>query len=142
VSELRRPVPVPDEASAPYWEAAARHRLALPRCSRCARLCLPPSSICPSCHSTEPDFSWEELEGRGQVRSWTVIRQSFLPGFADEVPFVLVDVELDVQDELRMIARLLDGPAAPLGVGSRVQLGFEDLPGGAAVPAFELEAGS
>jgi uncharacterized OB-fold protein len=142
VTEARRPVPVPDEVSAPYWAAAALHRLVLPRCARCTALCLPPGSICPSCHSTEPDFTWEEVEGRGRVRSWTVIRQSFLPGFADEVPFALVDVELDAQDELRMIARLLDGPGAPLGVGSRGHLGFEDLPGGAAVPAFELEAAS
>ena len=32
------------------------------------------------------------MSGRGVVRSWTVVRQSFLPGF--DVPFVLVDVEL------------------------------------------------
>ena len=36
------------------------------------------------------------------------MRQSFLPGF--DVPFVLVDVELLVQADLRLIGRLVDGP--------------------------------
>ena len=40
------------------------------------------------------------------------MRQSFLPGFDDDLPFVLVDVELEEQADLRMIGRLLDGPDA------------------------------
>ena len=35
------------------------------------------------------------VSGRGTVRSWTVVRESFLPGFDDDLPFVLVDVELN-----------------------------------------------
>ncbi len=42
------------------------------------------------------------------------MHQSFLPGFDDLLPFVLVDVELDEQADLRTIGRLLDGPDAPL----------------------------
>ena len=40
------------------------------------------------------------------------MRQSFLPGF--DVPFVLVDVELPAQEDLRLIGRLVDGPDAAL----------------------------
>ena len=76
-------------------------------------------------------------DGNGEVRSWTVVRQSFLPGF-DDVPFVLVDVELSVQPDLRLIGRLLDGPDAALRVGSPVRLAFEDVAPAVAVPAFEL----
>jgi hypothetical protein len=68
------------------------------------------------------------------------MRSSFLPGLGDEVPFVLVDVELDAQAELRLIGRLLDGPDAPLSMGARVALGFEDLAPGISVPAFSLGA--
>ncbi len=67
------------------------------------------------------------------------MRSSFLPGLGEDVPFVLVDVELDVQQELRLIGRLLDGPDATIEPGSRVVLGFEDLAPGVAVPAFKLE---
>lgn len=135
-----RPVPVPDEQSAPYWRAAADHTLVISRCARCRAFTLPPDITCPRCLSTEPDWTWEPVSGRGTVRSWTVMRQSFLPGLADEVPFLLVDVELEEQDDLRMIGRLLDGPEAPVALGAAVRVDFEDLGTGVAVPAFRLAA--
>jgi hypothetical protein len=58
------------------------------------------------------------------------------------VPFVLVDVELTAQADLRLIGRLVDGPEASFRVGDAVRLAFEDLTPGVAVPAFALEAGS
>jgi hypothetical protein len=63
-----------------------------------------------------------------------------LPGFDADLPFVLVDVELDEQPDLRLIGRLLDGPGAPLRAGARVAAAFEDLGDGVSVPAFTLEA--
>ena len=132
-----RPVPVPDERSAPYWKAAAQHRLVLARCSRCGELCHPPDVVCPRCHHPDPAFVFEEVGGGGAVRAWIVVRQSFLLGF--DVPFVLVDVALDDDDGVRLIGRLLDGPDAPLACGDRVRVAFEDLAPGVAVPAFTLE---
>lgn len=137
-----RPVPVPDEQSAPFWKAAAEHVLTAARCSHCRMLCLPPDVVCPHCRSTAPDFRFEPVSGRGVVRAWTVVRQSFLPGFDADLPFVLVDVELDDQAELRLIGRLTDGVDAPLRLGARVVPAFEDLGEGVSVPAFTLEAGS
>ena len=75
---IARPVPVPDELSAPYWEAAARHELALPRCATCGQLDLPPEIVCRRCGSTTPDWSYAASAGTGSLRSWTVVRQSFL----------------------------------------------------------------
>ncbi|OLT12149.1 hypothetical protein BJF79_23050 [Actinomadura sp. CNU-125] len=134
-----RPVPVPDDVSAPYWAAAAGHRLVLARCSACAAFAIPPDQICPHCHSSTPGFVFEPVSGRGRVRSWTTIRQAFLPGFDRDVPFVLVDVELVEQEELRMVGRLLDGPDAPVRLGASVRAAFEDVAPGVAVPAFVLE---
>jgi hypothetical protein len=65
------------------------------------------------------------------------MRQSFLPGF--DVPFVLVDVELDVQPDLRLIGRLLSGETSGLRQGARVRLAFEDVASDVAIPAFELQ---
>ncbi len=134
-----RPVPVPDDTSAPFWAAAAAHVLTVARCSRCRAFTIPVDVVCPRCHSTDPAFAFEPVSGRGSIRSWTVIHQSFLPGFDDDLPFVLVDVELDEQSELRMIGRLLDGPDVPLHLGDRVTAAFEDLAPGVAIPAFVLE---
>ncbi|OMC22260.1 Zn-ribbon domain-containing OB-fold protein [Mycobacterium colombiense] len=133
-----RPLPVPDDTSAPYWSAAADHVLTVARCARCGQFSVPPDMVCPNCHSTDPGFEFTPVSGRGVVRSWTVVRQSFLPGFDDDIPFVLVDVELVEQAELRLIGRLLDGVDAPLRVGDAVTVGFEDLAPGVVLPAFEL----
>lgn len=131
-----RPLPVPDEQSAPFWNAALDHVLTVARCSRCASFAHPPDVVCPNCHSTDPRFVFTPVSGRGTVRSWTVMRQSFLQGF--DVPFVLVDVELVEQADLRLIGRLLDGPDAPLKIGDAVRLAFEDVAPGVSVPAFTL----
>ena len=131
-----RPLPVPDDTSAPYWTAAAGHVLTVARCARCGVLTLPPDVVCVACGSTDPGYEFVPVDGRGVVRSWTVVRQSFLRGF--EVPFVLVDVELAAQPGLRIIGRLLDGPGIELHLGARVRVAFEDLTPEVAVPAFEL----
>ena len=134
-----KPVPVPDERSAGFWAAAERHELVLARCARCGRLTHPPDVACPHCLSTDPDFTFVPVDGRGTVRSWTVLRDSFLPGFAADIPFVLVDVELDAQADLRLIGRLVDGPEVPLRIGDRVVTVFDDRPDGVSVPEFALE---
>jgi len=134
VSDLR-PVPEPDELSRPYWEAAARREAVLPRCAACGQYDLPPDIVCRRCGSTEPAWRYEPVSGRGTIRSWTLVRQAFLPGL--DTPYVLVDVELDEQDDLRTIARLLDGAAATLAVGDRVETDFEEA-GAWAVPVFRL----
>lgn len=99
---------------------------------------LPPDSVCPHCGSSEPRFEFVDVSGAGVVRSWTVVRQSFLAGFADLLPMVLVDVELAEQTELRMIGRLLDDTTEGLRIGAPVTAVFEDVAPGIAVPAFEL----
>jgi uncharacterized OB-fold protein len=134
-----RPLPVPDETSAPFWAAAARHVLTLARCSDCGAMTLPPDITCPNCFSTNPRFTFEPVEGRGRIRTWTVMHRSFLNGF--DLPFVLVDVELADHPKVRIIGRLLDGPEAPLSLGAPVSVAFEDLAPDVAVPAFRLEAG-
>ena len=55
--------------------------------------------------ASEPAYD-RPVEGRGTVRSWTLLRDAFLPGFRDDVPYVLVDVELDEHSE-----RAADRPA-------------------------------
>lgn len=112
--------------------------LAVAKCAKCGQATLPPDVTCPHCLTTEPAFTFEPVSGRGHIRSWTVIRRSFLQGF--DLPFVLVDVELADVPGLRMIARLLDGPEAKLSLGLPVVAAFEDLTAEYSVPAFRLES--
>lgn len=132
-----RVTPIPDGRSAPYWNATREHVLTMAQCAVCGACTHPPGTVCPHCGSTEPAFTFLPVSGRGTVRSWTVVCQSFLPGF--EVPFILVDVELAEQPELRLIGRLLDAPEEALHLGRAVRVAFEDIAPGVAVPAFVLE---
>ena len=137
MSRPGRPLPVPDDDSREFWAAAATHSLVLARCARCSAFSHPPGPVCPHCGSSDPAFEFLPVDGSGSVRSWTVVRQSFLAGF--DTPFVLVDVELSAQPDLRLIGRLVDGPDAPLHLGAPVHVTFEDVAPGVAVPAFVLE---
>lgn len=133
-----RPVPVPDHQSAGYWAAAAGHVLAIARCSVCGVFSHPPDTVCDRCGSIEPDFQFAPVSGRGVVKSWTIVRQALLPGFDKDIPYLLVDVELMEQAGLRLTGRLLDGPDASPTLGAPVQVDFEDIADGVAVPAFRL----
>lgn len=138
MTTIARPIPVPDPSSEPFWAATRRHELALARCSRCGVVSHPPDLVCPHCGSSDPRFTFEPVTPSGTIRSWTVIHQSFLPGFDDEPPFVLVDVQLDGIPDVRFIGRLLDGPNVDLRLGLPVRLAFEDLSPEISVPAFAL----
>jgi uncharacterized OB-fold protein len=131
-----RPLPVPDEQSAPFWAAAADHILMVAQCSGCSVLSLPPTATCGHCGSADPAFSFVPVSGTGAVRSWTVVRQAFLPGFDDDLPFLLVDVELDAQADFRLIGRLLDGVEPSPTLGEPVEIAWEDLAPDIAIPAF------
>lgn len=133
-----KPLPVADDGSTGYWDAAARGELALPRCSACGHVTMPPTVVCRECGSTDAGFAYVGVNGSGTVRSWTVVRDAFLHGFEHDVPYLLVDVELDAQPHVRMIGRLRDGPDARLQIGDRVTATFDEIGDGVAVPSFAL----
>lgn len=112
------PRPVPDADTAPFWEAAADHRLVVPRCAACRRWIWQPRPVCPHCHT--PDPAWEAVTGEGNVVSWTVVHPPVLPVWVDEAPFTLLLVELDVG--VRMVGRLVDGEPDELEHGTPVTL--------------------
>jgi uncharacterized OB-fold protein len=135
-----RPIPIPDNSSEGFWQATKHNVLAIARCSRCGVFNHPPDAICAHCGSAEPEFIFQPVSGRGKVKSWTIVRQALLPGFEAEIPYVLVDIELDEQEGLRITGRLLDGPGAVIRLGQSVNVRFEHIAPDIAVPAFVLGA--
>jgi uncharacterized OB-fold protein len=134
------PLPVADADTQPYWDAAAEHRLLVPRCSRCGKWVWQPKPVCPACHT--PDPVWTEVSGAGRVASWTVIHPPVLPAFADTVPFVILLVELD--EGVRMVGQLVDesgallvtdGADVGLEMGRRVVVRWREQ-GGVTLPAW------
>jgi uncharacterized OB-fold protein len=132
VSTPPRPVPQPDEDSAPFWEAAARHELVIQRCASCGTLRHPPRPMCPTCRSTET--TWVRASGRGRVWSWVVAHPPVLPAFADKVPYNVVVIHLE--EGIRMIGNLLDVPPGQITDGMEVTVDFEDVEDGVSLPAW------
>lgn len=88
-----RPFPRITATNRPYWEAARRHELMLPRCPACRSWAYPISTLCPTCEAGEP-LIWERLSGIGRVSSWVVYHRPFAPFTADDVPYAVLEVEL------------------------------------------------
>jgi uncharacterized protein len=135
---ISKPVPVPDASSEGFWTAAAAHSLAIQRCEHCGHFTHPPAIVCPACCSTEPSFRFAPVSGRGVIKTWTIMHDAFLPAFRSEVPYVVVDVELEEQPGLRVVGRLVDGANPLLEIGATVETVFDDVAPGIAVPAFRL----
>ena len=138
---LSKPLPVPDGLSGGYWKAAAEHVLAIQRCSHCGHFAHPPAVVCASCQSTKPSFHFEPVSGRGRIHTWTVMRDSFLPSFKGDIPWVVLLVELEEQKGLQVMANLKDGAQADIQLGAAVEVVFDDVAPGVALPQFRLVRG-
>jgi uncharacterized protein len=121
-----RPGPPPDPELAPYFAAAAEGRLSIQRCDACGHAQLYPRWHCIRCRST---VHWEDVAGFATVYSFTVIRQSFVRPFRDQVPFVVALVDLDEGPRLMTNLVEVDLEAEPdaVRVGMRVEARFETV---------------
>ena len=55
-NEVTRPIPVPNEWTKPFWDAAKRGVLELQRCQSCGHFQHPPYPTCTRCVSTDLKF--------------------------------------------------------------------------------------
>jgi uncharacterized protein len=124
-----------DHDSLPMYGAFAQAALLANRCMRCGYWHLPPRPVCPSCWSFA--ITPTKVRGGGTVFTTTTIRVQ-APSKAPARRIVVV-VDLDEQEGLRITGRLLAiDPPGPL-IGSRVQLAWTHE-GDVAIPAFRLES--
>ena len=123
------PVVTRDDASAAFFDAAARGELLVQRCTSCATVVGPEVRTCPACG--EVDLVDHVAAGTGSVVSWVVVHSAPLPLLADAVPYVSAVVELDEGPWL--IVRLLDDDPS---VGLAVRAVFVEVPEGEALVAF------
>lgn len=93
--------PTPDRDSQPYWDALGRGELQLQRCSECRALRWPARALCNRCRSFE--HTWEGFDGAARIVSWIRTHQVFAPALRDAVPYRVVQVALEAQDDLLLI---------------------------------------
>jgi uncharacterized protein len=138
-----------------YFEEARQHRLVVQRCDACGMLRAAMGAACPFC--TSSDWSWHAVSGRGTIYSYQIVTQAVHPAFADWVPYPVVLVELDEQQDvpwrggadgesvsLRVVANLVtaDPTVAEaeenVAIGQPVEVCFLDLDDTTALPQFRL----
>ncbi len=124
--------PAVSPETAPFWDAARHGRLVVERCRACGAESHPPYGICRSCRSR--DVSFVEIAGRGEVYSYTVNHQKWLPDL--EVPFAIVWVEFADHPGIRVVGRLRGCEPDEVRIGMAVEVGFEPGPDDFAVPSF------
>lgn len=127
-----RPRPRISPDSAPFWDGCKEHRLMLPWCEECGKPHLVPGPICPFCLSDR--LVWREASGRGTISTWVVVHKAWFPAFAKDVPYNVVQVELE--EGPRLTAKLAGADNSALKVGLPVRIGFERVDEDLTMPVF------
>jgi uncharacterized OB-fold protein/acyl dehydratase len=118
-----KPMPVPTEISAPFWEGLKAERLLIQQCNACAHWIFYPRRHCPSCLAH--DVSWREASGGASLYSYTVTRIATLPDFIDEMPQILAVIELD--EGVRINSNLVGLDESEINIGMRLQPVFAEV---------------
>ena len=132
MSAYAKPLPEITPAMRPFWDAAQRHELVVQRCGGCGARRFPARDVCSRCLSREA--TWVPVSGRGTVFTWAVMHQVYHPGFAGEVPYAVVVVELD--EGARLVSNLVDCPVADVRAGMPVEVVFDDVTPDVTLPKF------
>ncbi len=109
--------------SEPFWKALRERKLMLPYCGGCGKPHLPPGPVCPFCFSDR--LEWRLASGRGRISTWTVVHKAWFPAFAEDIPYNVVQVELE--EGPRLTTNVVGLPNERLKVGLPVVIDFDDV---------------
>jgi uncharacterized protein len=129
----QRPLPIPDEASKPFFDGARQRRLMVQRCSVCGTMMWPVKPACINCLS--PDVEWVQVSGRATLYSFVLMHQVYHPAFATEVPYNIAEV--DLAEGLRIISNIVGCSNAELTIGMELEVTFEDVSDEVTLPKFQ-----
>lgn len=129
---IEKPLPMPNEDTAPYWEAARQGELRMQRCLDCGWVRFPPSLLCPRCHSERAE--WSKMSGRGTVFSWVVVHQSQHPAFNPDAPYNVAVIELE--EGPRLHTNLVECANDRIRIGMPVEVVFDRINDEVTLPKF------
>ena len=116
--------PAIDWESRAYWEGAGRGELVLQRCKDCGVVQHRPRGLCASCLSD--DIEHFVSSGRGEVYTFSVVRQNQMPAFAKAVPYVISYVQLEEGPQL--LTNIVDCDPDSVSIGMAVKFDFVPTP--------------
>jgi uncharacterized OB-fold protein len=136
------PLPLLDDDSAAFWQAALRGELVIQACASCGALRHPPRPMCPVCRSLESE--WRAMSGNATIWSYVVPHPPLLPAFMPVAPYNVCVVSLDEDPAIRLVGNLVTEPGAPINsidpatieIGTPVRVIFEQVADDVALPRF------
>ena len=134
---LKKPLPAITTEAKAFWDAAAQQKLVMQRCQDCRAWVWTPRPTCNECGSDR--LAWTPMSGRGEVYSFTVIRQiagrAASKAFEPEVPYVVAWVDLD--EGPRMITNIVGCSVDDVKLGMKVAVYFEQASPEIWLPKFK-----
>jgi uncharacterized protein len=131
---MNRPIPTPDERSAPFFAAAKKGQLLIKKCAGCASYLAPQREMCYVCGGES--LEWAPASGKGTIYSFVFMHQLLHGAFKDEIPYNVITVELE--EGPRITSNLVGAADSDIKVGLPVEAVFEELSEDVAVPKFRL----
>lgn len=131
-----KPLPEADKWSGPFFAACKDHKLVAQQCGATGKLFFPPAPVSP--FTRDSNWSWTELSGKGRIASFVVMHQKYFPGFGDEVPYPVIEVELE--EGVKLISNIVDLGDRELSVGMAVEVVFHKATDEFTLPLFKPAA--
>jgi uncharacterized OB-fold protein len=125
---MKADFPLPDtewEPTRPFWEAAARGELRIPRCEDCGAWNWYPPERCRACDSQR--LAWARTSGRGTLFSFARVERAWVAPFGEWAPYATGLVALEEDPAVRVVTRIVDCDPASLRVDMPVRVVFRPL---------------
>ena len=123
--ERKLPAPAVSQETQAYWDAAAKGKLLVRKCTSCGQPHHYPRTICPFCFSDKTE--WIEASGKGTIYSYSVMRRA-------PVPYAMAYVTL--AEGPRMVTNIVDCDFDKLKCEQAVKVVFKPTDGGPPLPMF------
>jgi uncharacterized OB-fold protein len=134
---IAKPVPVPDEITAPFFDGARDGRLMLQHCTACDGWSFPVRERCPHCFAAK--LEWRQASGKGTLYTFAVMHQVMNPGFASSAPYNVC--QIDLAEGVRMVSNIVGIPNDALRIGMALEVFFDDVGENVRIPKFRPAAG-
>jgi uncharacterized protein len=136
-TNFTKPLPQITTEAKPFWDAAAQQKLAMQRCLDCYAYIWTPRPACYECGSER--LEWSQFSGRGEIYSFTVIRQivgrAASKAFGPDIPYVVAWI--DLEEGPRMISNVIGCPVEDVQIGMKVSVEFEQQSAELWLPKFK-----
>lgn len=116
-----------------FWAGCKAHELRFQKCKACGHVRWPASIICPMCYSKE--MKWIVAEGKGRVYSFAVYHVAYHPGFENDLPYVVADVELE--EGPRLLTNIVGCRPDEVKCEMLVKVTWEDITEEFSLPKFK-----